>query len=250
VPLPQFTFHFWNTNVLDGWTGLQAVLGLMLFSAATWLWASRPAALVLHLSGTGALLLFVHISHFVSARHIGHLYVLLVATAWIASTTRPWPGKEAAQSWPRMARPAGLLLLTTHVAAGVHAGAMDLRHPFSGGRNTAEFLRRAGHADAPVVADPAFIGPPVAVHLGRPFYDPGSRRLGWFVTWDDQRGLERLEVPLEAQAVAQELGRPVVLLSNRPIGRRRAPFTHLAEIAGCIVQTEQYQVYLVPAPPS
>jgi hypothetical protein len=250
VPLPRFTLHFWNTNVLDGWTGLQVVLGVALWIAAAVAWRSRPAALVLHLSGTGAILLFVHLSRFTSARHIGHLYLLLAATAWTARVARGWRDASPPGTWGRPVRGAAYGLLALHAVAGAYAAAMDVRYPFSGGRAAAEFLRRAGLADAPLVVDPAFVGPPVAVALDRPFYDPGSRTWGWFVTWNEARGVERAEVPIEAQALARERGQPVVLLSNRPVGRRRAPFAHLAEIAGCIVQTEQYQVYLVPAPPS
>jgi len=252
VPLPQPTLHFWNTNVLDEWTFLQAGLGLALAAAATWLWAARPAALVAYVSGSGALLLFAHTSYLREARHIGHLYLLLVAAAWIASVARPWHAEARARfaALPRWAPAAGWAVLAVHLAAGLYAAGMDLRHPFSGGALTAAFLERAGHADAPLIADPAFIGPSVAVHTGTPFYDAGSRRWGFFVVWDDRRGIERLDVPLEAQNLAADSKRSVVLLSNRPIGRRRAPFTHLAEIAGCIVKSEQYQVYLVPPPAS
>jgi hypothetical protein len=255
VPLPRPTLHFWNTNVLDGWTGVQAAGGLALAAAATWAWAARPAALVFHLAGTGALLVFAYISGFSAARHVGHLYLVLVAAAWLAAGARAWRSPALARQVGRPLAPpvwqaAGAFLLVAHLGAGLFAAVMDLRHPFSGGRQTAEFLRGNGHGNAPLVVDPGFIGPPVAVHLGRPYYEPGSRRWGFFVVWDRQRGIERVEVPLEAQALAREMERPVVLLSNRPIGRRRAPFTHLAEIAGCIVEGEQYQVYLVPRPAS
>ena len=251
VPVPRPTLHFWNTNVLDGWTAPQAVLGLALWTAAAWSLLARPAAVVLHVAGTAALLLFAHTNHFASLRHVGHLYLLLVAAAWIASGGRRWrPPAWGARLLPTAPRPlvqgAGLALLAAHVVAGLFAAGMDLVHPFSGGPGAARFLRSLGYAELPLVVDPSFIAPPVVAHLGRPFYEPGSRRWGFFVVWDGQRGLERLDVPVEAQDLARDLGQPVVLLSNRPIGRRRAPFVHLAEIAGCIVETEQYHVYLVP----
>jgi hypothetical protein len=253
VPLPRPILHFWNTNVLDGGVAWPAVLGLALWAAAAWSFLARPAALVFHVAGTAALLLFAHTNHFASLRHVGHLYLLLVAAAWIASG-----GRRGRLGWPEGVRPpprglvqaTGVVLLVVHMAAGVFAAGMDVVHPFSGGPAVARLLESRGYAELPLFVDPSFIAPPVVAHLGRPFYEPGSRRWGFFVVWDGRRGLERLDVPIEAQELARELAQPVVLLSNRPIGRRRAPFTRVAEIAGCIVETEQYHVYLVPLPSS
>jgi hypothetical protein len=237
VPLPDPTLHFWNTNLLDAWPGLQGVAGLLMLALAAALLRHSKVALATFCLGAAGILAFGYVKLVGLLRHQGHLWLLFVAALWLGGAQ----GFEAdRRSWRTRAL---LVLLILHCGAGAYASWMDLRHPFSNGAATAELIRSKGldrlslfgHREPPAAT--------VSLFLGRPLYSPSR---GIFVTHPDwgpeQRELSEREVRCAARGLARREAQDIVLVMNREL----PPWEELEPAGsrlGAIVATEDYHLY-------
>jgi hypothetical protein len=237
VPLPWGQLHFWNTNLLDAWPGLQAVAGLLtLVLAAALLWRRKVALATFCLGATG-FLAFGYVKLVGDLRHQGHLWLLFAAALWLGCDLGL---REDRRSWRARTL---LVLLILHCAAGAFASWMDLRHPFSNGAAAAELIRREGLDRHPLLGHREPPAATVALYLGRPLYSP-SRQV--FVTHPDwgpgQREMSDPELRCAARDFARREGRDVVLVINREL----PPWEEIAAAGstrGAIVATEDYHLY-------
>jgi hypothetical protein len=237
VPLPRPELHFWNTNLLDAWPGLKAMLGMLTLALAAALLWRRKAALATFCLGGAGLLAFGYVKIVGEMRHQGHWWLLFVAALWLG-------GGPAFQSRSWRAR-VFLLLLIVHCGAAAFASWMDLRHPFSNGSAAAELIRDTGLDRHPLLGHREPPAATVALFLGRPLYSPSR---GLFVTYPDwgpeQRELGDPEVRCAARELARREGEDIVLVMNRAL----PPWEEMepaGSTAGAIVATEDYHFYLM-----
>jgi hypothetical protein len=238
VPLPVPRLHFWNTNVLDAWPGLETVAGLMTLAlAAALLWRSKTA-LTTFVVGALGLLAFGYVKLVGELRHQGHWWLLFAAALWLSGAHGFQRGDR--RSW----RPAALVsLLILHCGAAAFASWMDLRHPFSNGAATAELIREQRLDRHPLLG---YREPPaasVALALGQPLYSPSRRLFTTHPDWGpDQRELSEQELRCAARDFARREGRDVVLVMSREL-----PLWEELDAAGAtfgaIVPTEDYHLY-------
>ncbi|MGH9370709.1 MAG: hypothetical protein ACRD15_04180, partial [Vicinamibacterales bacterium] len=230
-------------------------------------------------------LLFTYLFYFGGARHHGHYFLGLVAACWIASATRSVSGipelaparlassaengldsansaraarlPGARWSWLGRVRRAGAdythawrflgLLAAVHILAGIYAGVLDIRVPFSGSRAAAAHIASHYPPDIPIVADPELPGVPLAALLHRDLYFAQSDRWGSFVIWNNRHQPSSLDRSVAAaDRLAQELRRDVLLVLTYPeIPPPR--FEHVGHFPGAIMTAESYDVYLLPS---
>ena len=235
VPLPHFELHFWNTNLLDGWPGLQAVAGLLTLALAVALLWRRKVALVTFCLGAAGFLVFGYIKYVGVLRHQGHLWLLFAAALWLGGGFQ-----EDLRSWRSRAL---LALLVIHCGVAAFASWMDLRHPFSNGAATAELIRSEGLDRHPLFGHREPPAASVALPLGRPLYSPSR---GLFVTRPDygpqQRELSVQEVRCAARDLARREGQDIVLVMNWEL----PPWEELEAAGsrvGAIQGTEDYHLY-------
>jgi hypothetical protein len=264
VPLPPPSAHFWSANILDalGEAGetWQALLSLPLLLAGLLVAVRRPATLVLWLAGTAGMLGFWHVKFSGSLRHHGHLFLLLVATCWLAESSQPWPRSPAGlaalsrlgDGCRRRLLPA---LLVVHVAAGLVASALDLLLPFSASPAVARFIERRFPPDLPILGDRDGPAMAVAGALGRPLYYPASGRVGTFIVQDNRRRrVSRDELLAHVAALQDRTGRDVLLVLSYPLDPPVTGVEPLGRFGDSIVETERYHLYLArrasPPPPS
>ncbi len=116
--------------------------------AIAWSIRRRPAALWMWTAGTILVLSFTHLLFpNLSLRHKGHLFILLVATMWLAPSFLS-SQHEAKQSDPAsrlsLAKSALGALLVIHLIASLVAVSVDLSTPFSASAEAARLLRQRG----------------------------------------------------------------------------------------------------------
>ena len=237
VPLPRPGLHFWNTNLLDAWPGLQALGGvLMLALAAALLWR-RKVALAIFGLGAAGLLVFGYVKFVGFLRHEGHLWLLFAAALWLGGA-QSW--QEDRRSWRARAL---LVLLILHCAAGTYASWMDLRHPFSNGAATAELIRRQGWDRHPLLGHQEPSAATVALALGRPLYAPSRRAFVTYPDWGpERRELSAQEVRCAARALARQEGEDVLLVMTWQL----PPWQEVdaaGSRVGAIVPNEDYHLY-------
>lgn len=235
VPLPQPGLHFWNTNLLDPWPGLQSTAGLaMLGIAAALLWRSK-VALTTFVLGAAGLLAFGYVKYIGVQRHHGHWWILFVAALWLGggfeTGRRPWRIRAL------------LTLLVLHLVAGAYASVMDIRHRFSNGVATAELIRSQGLDRYPLLGHREPPAATVALGLGRSLYSPSRRVFDTHPDWGpEQREMTPQEVRCAARELARQKGEDVVLvLTWEP-----PPWKELdaaGSSLGAIVATEDYRLY-------
>lgn len=168
LPLPALRPPLWNRNLLDFAPNLKAVLGLALLASVALAVRRVTLPLMLFCSGTIGLLLFGVLQWGGAARHSGLLYLVLVATLWLA-------GIRATALRPWVSRLFGTVL-AAQLVGGLFMSYQDLVRPFSNSVATAEYLRGARLTRLPIVGHKEDVVSVVAGLLDRPFYFPASRR--------------------------------------------------------------------------
>lgn len=236
VSLPRPGLHFWNTNLLDAWPGLETLAGLLTVAFAVVFFRRRKAALTVFCLGSAGLLAFAYVKLIGELRHHGHWWLLFAAALWLDGGR----AVEDRRSWRARAL---LILLLIHCGAGAYASWMDLRHPFSNGAAIAELIRREGLERYPLLG---YREPPaatVALALGRPLYSPSR---GLFTTHPDwgpeQRDLALPELRCAARQLARREGKDIVLVMSAPL----PPWEELSEAGsrlGAIQSSESYRLY-------
>jgi len=211
LPFPRPGIGFWNTNLLDAWPGFQVVLSGVLLLLVGWVLRRRPAALAFWGAATFGTLAFLYLKYFGYLRHHGHLFLALVAALWLAAR-----GTDKAPPFSRLGRGAWVGLLLIHLAAGLYAGWVDLRRPFSDSREAARFARARRLSDRPLAGHPDHTSSCVALWLEHEMYYPRGDRVGTWVRRDRQRGspLSLEEALHRVRRRAAELGEPVILFGG------------------------------------
>jgi len=91
APIPGDRKNFWNTSILPPSTDRQLIANwcVTILAAAALCLAWRPRALAVFLAGTTGLLAFMYVKFFGNPRHHGSLFLLFVASYWIAFSHVP-----------------------------------------------------------------------------------------------------------------------------------------------------------------
>lgn len=237
-------------------------LSFGLFAAAIALLIDRPLALLFYLIATGLILSFTYLKFLGSQRHYGHLYLVLMASLWLAhyypksravrdrlqSLPRLWQG--IVSRWLKFIarqryRLIGAILVFQLIGGFVSYG-RDLTLPYSASRETAQFLKQARFKDRFLVGSEDFAVAPISGYLQRSIYYPESRSLGSFVLFNQQRNpvndgqiLERITdlLPSHPQGVS--------LILNHPLDSKddRLDVLPLAEFTRSFIHNEQYYLY-------
>src|SRR5205823_6824313 len=122
-----------------------------------------------------------------ASRHVGHIFLCLVAAMWLAPTMTARRSTVRANT----RRHVLTVLLVVQVIAGVFAVSLDLAYPFSDGLQMARFIRAHHLEHTEIVGLPDTASSTVAGYLDRPIYYLAGARLGTYVVWDTAR--ERLQ---------------------------------------------------------
>jgi hypothetical protein len=198
--------------------------------------------MVVYVVAVVGLLMFQQARFEGSPRHWGHFFLLFVAASWLLRTA--WPRRRH-----RLSTLALVGLLAVQAESFGVATALDTREVFSGGRDTAAFIRRQGLQDLPIVAGPDYHAVTVAGYLRRPFIAMETEETNQTVVFHNRRRTFSREGLLErAVAVSRERKSPVLLICfdvlPEPPG---AKSTLLFASRQGIVEDEVFRVYRLEA---
>jgi hypothetical protein len=213
IPLRPFSAAFWTSSLTlwDGNSGWSNIVGVGLLLAA--LVALYPSwrLMLSYLAAVVIMELFQTTRYRGDPRHWGHYFVFFLAATWLA----------------RLARPRRRHLLSTLLLLGVlgfqiesflAATSGDTRTVFSGGRETAAFIRRAGLQDLPIVAGPDWFVITVTGYLLRPFVSVETEEVHDTVVFHSRRqGFSARALVDRAASLSRERRSPVLVISNQPL---------------------------------
>jgi hypothetical protein len=258
--LPNMMYHVtagflpWREfSVNDFWNGFATfwdnksiwptyVGGGLLLLATLALYPSWRLMLV-YFAAVTAMLAFQEVRFDGSPRHWGHFFMFFFAGCWLARTQFP-----RRSHWLSTLLLVGLLAL--QVRSLVLGAILETREVFSGGRETAAFIRREGLQDLPIVAGPDYFVVTVAGYLRRPFVAVETSEFNQTVVFHNRRRLfSPNDLMDRAVAISRERKSPVVVvcsqgLADPPAGTTR---TLLFTSRPGLVADEVFSVYRVQA---
>jgi len=256
IPIPRFTFHFWNTAILDQLPASEVVklsLGCLILLYGILLFIRKPAALLIYLIGTLGLCSFFYTKYFGSMRHHGFLFISFVSSIWISNYCRDVrifnPIGKLSLIIERSLNKVLTVILFIHLAGGVAGAVMDYMYVFSQGKATADFIRREGMEGMLIVGDTDFTASTVVGYLEREIYYPRGDRVGSFVIWDKKRTepLTVKEILERAVKLSLREKKDCLLVLNYRLSDEMISRYSLKEIARfekAVVGDEVYYLYL------
>jgi len=243
--------HFWNSTAWFPWpapgqspstvvmvvafAGLVSILGVV-----TWTLRRSRVMVTAWVAGSMTLVGFAYVKFPGAIRHHGFLWVLLVATIWVAVdagiVTR---GRATAILGP---------VLIVGLVASAIAAWWDWRAPFSGARCAAAGINQQGLDDLPIVGGIDWAASGVAACLPhRQLYYPAKGGPGSFIVWnlDRLRQNDLSQLDLVRETFAQDRGRGALLLVNRPLrGPAAGQCREVIRCAPVVVPDEGLWAYL------
>ncbi|MGF1478311.1 MAG: hypothetical protein ACFB4I_02300 [Cyanophyceae cyanobacterium] len=270
IPIPDIFEHkFWNTSIfssqvifpkiLDYSAGslLSYILSIAILIAVANLLSHKPTILFTYLFGTFSNIFFYYFVHGGGIRHYGHLFIVLVVCLWLAPFVKTYQTPQL-QNWQKRLRGLGRKLFTVmlvlHVAAGVYAYGMDLRHAFSMSKDTANYIQARGYQDLPIVGATSRGVSTLSGYLDKQIYYLTNNEFGSFwQEWKEEK--QETEAVLQATRNLFQAGNTEVLivlnyeLERIPIVTTDMRVEKLAQFEGSIVYSEDFNVYLARATP-
>lgn len=226
---------------------LATAIGVSIFVAAFALAvASERTALVFYVATTLALIAFFATVYRGDLRHHGYFFLALIAAAWMGRARRPVDARE------RVTNVALAALLGVQAVGGVAAIAQERRRAFSHARDAAAWMEEHGLQNAPVVAEPDWLGTPVVGYLdGAGAWSLRTHDRASFVVWNAARVREPDDAQIASftREVCAREGRDTVLLMNRDLQPDTASAAGLelrAAFRGATKSTEDFVVYTLP----
>jgi hypothetical protein len=227
-------FTFWEIRVgWASWTGGAVLLVALLALYPSW------RLILIYLTALAGMLVFQQVRMDGTPRHWGHFLILFLAACWLLRKGHPRRKHRLSTVYLT-----GLFALQLH--GFVIATVLDTREVFSGGRETAAFIRRENLQDLPIVAGPDFAAIAFAGYLRRPFLAAETEEVNETVVYHGRRrGYSPAETMNRAIAVSRDQHSPVVLvvttsLPDPPSGVTR---TFLFKSRPAIITDEVFSVY-------
>ncbi|HEY9637038.1 MAG TPA: hypothetical protein V6D14_26800 [Coleofasciculaceae cyanobacterium] len=244
--------------------GLFAILSLGLLAFASILLIRKPVALFLYLFGTSEILLFTYIKFLGSARHYGHLYILLIISLWIASY---YPksnlfilpffsiGKSFQKSimtWIKFVEKHKTtfirVILVAQLAAGLVAFSRDLLVPYSASREAAKFIQTQKLERMLIVGSKDYAVSPLSGYLNKKIYYPERNELGSFVLFNNKRKeVDSVAVLEQVSQLIRQNKQNILLVLNSELDTSRADLSvsPLSKFTKSLIFNEKYYLYLV-----
>lgn len=252
VPIPRLTLSFWNSNVLDDagfalgrWQfsshSIQFALSIGLLFMALYLLLPTKKWLIFYAVATMALLTFMQV-RYVGIRHGGHLFLVLLASLWLAASE---PQTKLLR-WQRGPSSVMLtLLLLAQVPAAVIAIRADMTYAFSAAKDVADYAREHDLLHLPILASRDWAICPIAVHLNHPMHYAESERKGTFAPWTpERRHLTPDDLLKSADQLSAEQQAAVLLITTFELRDRDGGLVKLASFNQQIITDERYHLYL------
>ncbi|MGA1621248.1 MAG: hypothetical protein ACO36E_00810 [Synechocystis sp.] len=232
-----------------------SVIILLIFSLFL---SDYPVVLGFYLLASGGILLFTYLKFLGSARHYGHLYLVLITAYWLSHDYSPVsfipkvspPGWQSLSRWSkRFAPPLLTLILTTQLIAGLVGYIRVVTLPYSASRATAAYLQQAGLDQLPLIGSEDFAVSPISGYLNAPIYYPEIQKKGSFVLFNQDRTVvDDAEILAQVnQQLTPPGSSPVILILNHPLDENSTPLnlhiTPLKEFRRSFIGNEQFYLY-------
>jgi len=193
VPIPPLSIYFWNSVIVISplW---QSIFGSILFIAILFFLPRHPLARIFIVFIFLIIMAFSYFKFNGYQRHNGHLFIALMAMAWIQQYYQPKHIETKTIDVYLLN-----FLLVVQLFASPIAVFYDLFHPFSQAENTANYINKH-FPDALIVAHEDAAASSVSAFVNNTVYYPASDTFGSFIVWNKKR----LEGSITSEIIRQK----------------------------------------------
>lgn len=269
--LAKALIRIWNSYIVILVPGdsnievfLFAVLALGLFFFASTVLIRKPIAFLIYTVGTLEIILFTYVKFLGSARHYGHLYIVLIVSFWLASyypksnlLLQPFTSESRiiqpiSAVWFKFTEKYKIIfmmvILSAQLAAGVVAFSRDLVVPYSAARATARYIQSQHLENKFMVGSRDATISPLCGYLNRKIYYPERQGLGSFVLFNSQRQeVDADTVLAQVSQLLQQNPETILLILNNELNTARADLkiSPLSKFTKSLIFNEKYYLYEV-----
>ena len=274
----QWDFHrfnqaltrIWNSYILVLVPGdskppdvfLFAMISIGILAFVITIFLEYPIVLGFYLMGTGGIVLFTYLKFLGSARHYGHLYLILITSFWLTRYYSPsnlltqfifkiqekfTPIITRWLNWTKKYKITFLMIiLYAQLAAGIVSFSRDIFLPYSASRETAQYIKAKGWQDRFIVGSEDFTISPISGYLQRKIYYPESQKKGSFVLFNQQRKIVNdQEILSQLQTLIHQNPKPLLLILNHKLDTSPSGLTvePIKEFTRSFIGNETYYLY-------
>ena len=158
------------------------------------------------------------------SRHYGYYFLLIISSVWLSISNKDQQLSPSSQKnlftkddflyFPNLLT----ICLTIHMVVGVHMVINDFLLPYSGGKETAQYIKAKGWEDSPIFATRDVEVATVSGYLDREFYLPELKGFGSYAKWSKRAKLDRGKTLDEVEVYLDKfpnVNRLLLILSNR-----------------------------------
>lgn len=278
----QWDFHRFNQAITRIWNSyilvlvpgdsklldvfIFAIISLGILAFTTTIFLEYPIVLCFYLLGTGAIVLFTYLKFLGSARHYGHLYIILITAFWLKSyylpsqlilnqikKYLPYPQiKIQLRRWKNWVKRYQItflmILLYAQLAAGIVSYSRDIFLPYSASREAANYIKSIDLSQYSLVGSEDFAISPISGYLQTQIYYPEIKKLGSFVLFNQQRKIVNdSEVLAQVSDLILQSHKPVLLILNHKLDASQSHLIikPIKEFTNSFIGNEVYYLYEV-----
>jgi hypothetical protein len=184
-PLLTFSqFDFWNSNYFTENSNLVAnVLPWICFVAPLlFLYPNKRWLLFFYVSTLSIMAAVYYLNLHYGTRYKGFCFLIFLSALWLSKTEKT--RNNSAPLFITILTNAFLYsVLIFQFIGGIYAYSMDLRFPFSEGKETADYIKSQLPENSPVFVIPMQVGPSISAYLGRKVFYPDRDTYGSSMEW-------------------------------------------------------------------
>lgn len=191
-PIPDFSnYQFWNSNIISS-LSLKAFLSFIIMGYCIVLFFTKRQILLLYLTGTLGILLFLHFKYTGYLRHHGHFFLLFIVCLWLEKNIEATP--ITSRIFFRLSSLAQRYkyifvrtILLIHLAVMVYAYNMEIKYPFSASKMAAAFIRQNHLENKFIIGYRDVAASSIAAWLQKPIYNISSDSSSTFILFNKNR---------------------------------------------------------------
>ena len=181
------------------------ILAVLLLLVSFLFFIQKRSVLFSYIFGVFGILFCSLIVNCVTPRHMGHLFILLIACWWVMYSKIPHWGNQLMK-----------IVLLIQFILGVNAYLMDQRYIFSDGKQAAEYIRIHQLETLPILGDGQG-ATTVAGYLDKPIFYVRAGAWGTFQLLDNRKDSSQYTILSSAKRLSEELQKTTVLVLSHPL---------------------------------
>lgn len=256
LPIPDFwDYHFWNSHLIIRLSKpIAGILSVLLFLTPAFLFRKRESLAFFY---TNALLIiiFLSVTGLAAARYSGIMFILFVTSLSIERSSFGSPLFSRSLAKPVLSNIIVYFILVVQALIGIYSYWMDLKRPFSEGKNVVNYLRN-NNLDNRLILGEFCESTTLSTYLQKKVYYLELKDYGSFCrwNWNDTFLHDENFLMEEAIRISEEFKekRPL-FIHYKPLSeenRYRANFRLRASFTNSMIRNENFYIYEVTPEPS